>query len=56
MTKSNEPRSDDRDGMRNDMREFHRIFMFTLWLFLGMASAIGFVIWATLYFSGQLVE
>ncbi len=47
---------DDRDAMREDMREFHRVYMLTLWLFLGVPAAIGFVIWALLYFSGRLAE
>jgi hypothetical protein len=56
MTKTGSKQSahdnDGPDGMRKDMREFHRTYMLTIWLFVGFCGTIGVILWAALYFSG----
>lgn len=56
MRKISESDSGDRDGMRKDMREFHRVHMLVLWLTLGVFGAVGLAVWAALSFSGQLAQ
>lgn len=48
--------SGDRNGIRKEMREFHRVHMLILWLTLGVFGAVSLAVWATLYFSGQLAQ
>ena len=35
------------------MRDFHRSYMLTIWLIVGIGGTISVIIWAALYFSGR---
>ncbi len=53
VTKHTETDGDGGNGISEEMREFHRVYMLTLLLGVGMSAAVGTTIWAALHYSSK---